>query len=116
MILDYDCASVAIRLITFLEGPRDHPCGVQVAICEADPIVVCPSGNVVMCDHAAPEHTTDCAIDSEHFLDALSAMAVSIYEKVWRKAVKPSPAALCAQKAGGEKYETFFRMLGGSLG
>src|SRR5690349_18301511 len=44
MILDNDCSTVEVGLIRFLERPREHRHGVQVAFCEADSIVVSPAG------------------------------------------------------------------------
>jgi hypothetical protein len=115
MILDNDCSSVEIGLIRFLDGPREHRYGVQVAFCEGDPIVVSPAGTVAMHDHANPDKAMNCAADSERFLDALGTfLAIRREKSKWKGRVNAA-ADLCAEKAGGGDYTAFFRLLSSFL-
>lgn len=115
MILEYDCSTVEVGLIRFLPAP--HPCrqGVQIAYCEADPIIVDASGLVTMHDHGDPQKSIECAADSERFLDALSVFIALRREKSQWKGRVEEAAGLCAAKAGGSSYMPFFRLLCGYL-
>jgi hypothetical protein len=115
MILDNDCSNIEVGLIRFLEEPNKHRHGVQVAFCEADPIVVSPAGTVVLYDHANPDYAMNCAASSERFLDALGAFLIIRREKSKWKGRGNAAADLCAEKAGGGHYVAFFRMLCGFL-
>lgn len=111
MILDYDCSSVEVGLIRFLDRPQEFLFGTQVAVCEADPIVVSPSGAVQLLDHANPADAMGCAADSEMFLEALSAfLAIRREKSKWKGRVNAA-AEVCAQKAGGSAYAPFFQLL-----
>lgn len=115
MIIEYDCSTVEVGLIRFLPEPRVHPGGVQVAYCEADPIVVIASGLVVMYEHDDSDRSMKCAINSERFLDALDVFITLRREKSRWKGRVDEAANLCADKAGGGDYVPFFRMLCGYL-
>ena len=115
MILDNDCSTLEIGLIRFLDRPHKHRHGVQVAFCEADPVVVWPGGTVAMHDHANPDDTVICAADSERFLDALSTfLTIRLEKSKWKGRINEA-ADICAEKAGGNDFTTFFRMLCSSL-
>lgn len=111
MILDNDCSTVEVGLIRFLDKPRDHRHGVQVAFCEADSIVVSPVGTIFMHDHANPDGAMSCAANSEKFLDALGVFLTIRREKSKWKGNCNAAADLCAEMAGGNKYQAFFRLL-----
>lgn len=111
MVLEKDCSTLEIGLIRFLDGPREHRHGVQVAVCEADAVVVSPSGSVALHDHADPNRAMACAADSERFLDALGAfLAVRADRVKWKGRVNEA-ADLCAEKAGGPSHVPFYRLL-----
>jgi hypothetical protein len=116
MILDNDCSTIEVGLVRFLDRPREHRHGVQVAFCEADSVVVSPAGTVVMYDHANPDYATNCAANSERFLDALAVYLTIRREKAKWKGRGNAAAELCAEKAGGVDYIAFFRLLCGFLG
>jgi hypothetical protein len=116
MILDNDCSTVEVGLIRFLDKPREHRHGVQVAFCEADPIVVSPAGLVAMYEYANPDKAMSCAADSERFLDALSVLITIRREKSRWKGRSNEVAELCSEKAGGSNYIMFFRLLCNFLG
>lgn len=111
MIIDNDCSSVEVGWIRFLDRPREHRHGVQVAFCEADPVVVSPTGTVKMHDHANPDKAVNCATDSERFLDALAVFLSIRHEKSKWKGRVDAAAEVCAEKAGGSGYKAFFRLL-----
>ena len=115
MILENDCSSVEVGLIRFLDRPREHRDGVQVAFCEADSIVVRPSGSVIMSDHAVVDKGLDCAVDSERFLAALAAFIALRQKKSKWKERTVEAADICANLAGGRDYAPFFRLLCGFL-
>lgn len=115
LILEYDCSTVEVGLIRFMAEPRVHRFGVQVAYCEADSIVVGAAGGVAMHDHDAPAKSLVCAVDSERFLDALSAFIALRREKSQWKGRAAEAADVCAKKAGGADYAPFFRLLCGYL-
>ena len=111
MILDNDCSTLEVGLIRFLDRPHDHRHGVQVAFCEADPIVVWRVGTVAMHDHVNPDEAVMCAADSERFFDALSAfLTIRLEKSKWKGRINEA-AEKCAEKAGGNDFTTFFRML-----
>jgi hypothetical protein len=116
MIVEFDCSALEVGLVRFLDRPREHRHGVQVAFCETDPIVVCPDGTVAMYDHANADKAVNCAADSEHFLDGLSVFLTVRREKAKWKGRAQEAAALCANKAGGLLYMEFFRLLCGFIG
>ncbi len=111
MILDNDCSSVEVGLIRFLDWPCEHRHGVQVAFCEADPLVVSPAGTVTMHDHANADKAMKCGADSERFLDALRAFIAIRREKQNWKGRVGEAAKVCAEKAGGDDYAAFYRLL-----
>jgi hypothetical protein len=115
LLLENDCSTVEVGLIRFLKEPREHRYGVQVAFCEADPIVVGPSGAVAMHDHANPDKSMSCAADSERFLDALGAFLTVRREKSKWKGRAKEAADLCSEQAGGRDYTPFFQLLCGYL-
>jgi hypothetical protein len=115
MILDNDCSSVEVGLIRFSDRPREHPHGTQVALCEADSIVVSPAGTITMHDHANPDKAMNCAASSERFLDALGVFLTIRREKSKWKGRGNEAAELCAEKAGGINFREFFRLLCGFL-
>ena len=111
MILDNDCSTLEVGLIRFLDRPHDHRHGVQVAFCEADPIVVWRVGTVAMHDHVNPDEAVMCAADSERFFDALRAfLTIRLEKSKWKGRINEA-AEKCAEKAGGNDFTTFFRML-----
>jgi hypothetical protein len=107
--------TVARPLIRFVDNSRKHSHGIQVAICETDPIVVTPDGKVAMHDHVDPEKRITCATDSERFLDGLQMFLKIRREKSKWVGREKQAAKLCAAKAGGRECETFFRLLCGFL-
>lgn len=115
MIGEYDCSTVEVGLVRFLGTPLKHCCGVQVAYCEADPIVVHASGVVAIHDHDKGQSTMKCSIDSDHFLDALAAFVTLRREKWMWKGRAEAAAEFCATKAGGSDCLPFFRVLCGYL-
>lgn len=115
MIVEYDCSTVEVGLIRFLPRPQMHHNGVQVAYCEADPIIVNASGVVTMHSHDDPDASILCAADSQSFLDALSVFIKMRREKSHWKGRVEEAANLCSMKAGGGNSIPFFLMLCGYL-
>lgn len=116
MIVENDCSAIVVGSIQFLEWPQDHPRGIIVALCEADPIVVADGGRIAMYDHANPDHEVlECAADSERFLEGLATFLRIIKDREnWRGRAEEA-SNKCADLAGGSTYSHFFRMLFGSL-
>jgi hypothetical protein len=115
LVSEHDCSTVEVGLIRFLPRPRVHHCGMQVAYCEADAVVVGAAGGVAMHDHDEPAKSLKCAANSERFLDALAAfVAMRCQKSQWKGRVEEAAKA-CATKAGGEEYVPFFRLLCGYL-
>lgn len=115
LLVEYDCSSVAIGPITFLEVPVVSEYGTMIGHCEADPIVVLDDGTVVMCDHEKLSHQLVCAANSGHFLDALAEFVRIVKDrKSWeRRSIEAADA--CARLAGGEKCRPFFQSICGFL-
>ena len=66
MIIDNDCSTVEVGLVRFLDRAYEHRHGIQVALCEADPVVVSPAGTILIYDHEGPDYVMlNCAADSE---------------------------------------------------
>ena len=112
MIVENDCSALVVSQLRFLARPKPHPGGVAVALWEADPIVVLPTGAVGAFDHANPAASpVPCARDSEAFLAALAFLVeVSANKAAWRGRATEA-ADTCAGRAGGGAYRGFFGAL-----
>lgn len=111
MVTDYDCSTLEIGLLQFLSQPQEHPNGIHVANCEADPVVLKPDGTIVMLDHAAPGAEQRCAIDSEHFLGALAQFVeIRANRPAWLGKTNQA-ITQCTQAAGSQQCEDFYRIL-----
>ncbi len=114
LVVEFDCSHVEVGLVRFGARLERRPFGVIVAFCEAEPVVVAPDGRIVLHDHARPKsELMRCAVDSEHFLDALGVFVDMTRDKaVWNGRFQEA-VATCGRAAGGAEYDDFFRMLCG---
>ena len=62
LLNDFDCGTVEIGLLQLFSQPKEHPNGMHFANCEADPVVLTPSGTIVMLDHAAENYQQPCRL------------------------------------------------------
>jgi hypothetical protein len=115
LLLTYDCSTVEVGLLRFLDGPRPHVAGTQVAWVEADPVVVRPDARVALYDHADGSRLMDCAADGGRLLDALAHFVSIVGHRQRWQGRSAEAARSCAACAGGEEFASFYGTLCGFL-
>lgn len=112
LLARYDCSSLEVLIITFAQAPEQHVAGVVVGYWEADPIVVLHDGKVVAFDHAEPSHmSAHCAVDSEHFLDALAFLVeLTALKEAWAGRADEATRR-CVAKSGTGNSVVFYSSL-----
>lgn len=115
LLADYDCSSLEIGRVTFLDLPTGCEHGIMIGHHEADPLVILNDGRVVLCDHEESAHQLTCAVDPDHFLDGLAEFVRIVNDRsAWRGKVTEA-ADICASAAGVAECPTFYRSLCGFL-
>lgn len=111
LISEYDCSNVEVGLLRFASAILPHKNGSQIAVCEADPVVLENDASINLYDHSTNEVSLRCAVDASHFLDALGRFVEIRGDKLkWLGNVEEA-GRQCADLAGGPEYEPFYRML-----
>ena len=121
LVLDYDCSSVEIGIINFLPDIIDQPSHYQFGDAEQDMIVIDKiTLGVNVVDPAEPSHVIwKCASGGEAFLDALLSCAEYFTARMLDftlmsdNAYASFVAKECSEKAGGNEYLKFYKMLFG---
>jgi hypothetical protein len=116
LVGSYDCTGLEIGLVSFEGELKEHANGLIFGHCEADTLVVRNDGAVAMYEHDAPSQTAFlCAVDSEHFLDALATFVSIRTEKgIWKGRVGEA-AQRCCSASGEPASVGFYELLCGFL-
>lgn len=117
----YNPSNLEVGMIRFLSAPKTVEGGQIIGQVEADPLVVDKSsGKVFVADLTSPGNTLwECADSAEKFLLTLVPAANYLGQCLVDDSVRTNKAlsknALdeCVLIAGGNRYESFFRMLFG---
>lgn len=115
LLADYDCSSLDIGGVTFLDQPIGCDHGVMIGRHEADPLVIRNDGSVVLCDHKESGHQLTCAVDPDHFLDGLAAFVRIVNDRRAWRGKATGAADICASAAGVAECPTFYLSLCGYL-
>jgi hypothetical protein len=115
----YDCSNLEVGLIRFKEEFVEEAAYYIVGEVEADILVISKTTKeVCVLDHTVPEHVVSfCASTSDAFLGALLSFASFLFQRLKDETLFDNTAFtkhwvhLCAEKAGGEKYLDFYKML-----
>lgn len=119
LIRNFDGTGVQIGLITFMSNVEVSDGFVYFGNVEMDVLSISKATlEVVVLDHDNLDWIIwPCAASSSHFLNALLVFADFLSYKVKNKVVEYNAleinecALLCSEKAGGEKYLEFYKML-----
>lgn len=115
----YDPSNLEVGMIRFLSMPTTVEGGQIIGQVEADPLVVDKSsGKVFVADLTSPGNTLwECADSAEKFLMTLVPAANYLGQCLVDDAVRANKALSrntlheCISIAGGNRYESFFKML-----
>jgi hypothetical protein len=119
----YDCSNLEVGLIRFKEEVVEEVAYYIVGEVEADILGISKTTKeVCVLDHTISEHVVSfCASNSDAFLDALLSFASFLYQRLKNDTLFANTAFtkhwvhVCADKAGGEKYLDFYKMLLGDF-
>lgn len=119
----YDCSNLEIGLIRFKEEVVEDVSYYIVGEVEADFLGISKTTKEVhVLDHTVPEHVVSfCASNSDAFLDALLSFASFLYLRLKNETLLDNTTftklwvQVCTDKAGGEKYLEFYKMLLGDF-
>lgn len=112
LVYEYDCSSVEVGLVRFLEEPVDYAQGREFAKFEYDPLVVRRDGKVAMLDML--DRTWEyfiCASSAGQFLDALAAYAMQVKRRGEWAGKSEQATNQYSLAAGGPEYAAFWRTL-----
>lgn len=115
LLADYDCSSLEIGRVTFLDQPIGCEHGVMIGRHEGDTLVIRNDGSVVLCDHEESAHQVRCAVDPDHFLDGLAAFVSIVNDRRAWRGKGTAAADSCAAAAGVAECPTFYLSLCGFL-
>ncbi|RCS56961.1 hypothetical protein [Parvibium lacunae] len=115
----YDPSNLEVGMIRFLSAPKTVEAGQIIGQVEADPLVVDKSsGKVFVADLTSPGNTLwECADSVEKFLltlvPAANYLGQCLVDHTVRtnKALSKNTLDACVSIAGGNRYESFFRMI-----
>lgn len=119
----YDCSNLEIGLIRFKREVVEDIAYYIVGEVETDILVISKTTKeICVLDHTVPEHVVSfCASNSDAFLDALLSFATFLFQRLKDETLFDNTAFIkhcvyvCAEKAGGEKYLDFYKMLLGDF-
>jgi hypothetical protein len=112
LLARYECGAYGVALIELLAAPVRDRLGTQFASWESDPIVLRPTGEIVLAGHLEDDAVQmRCAENSAHFLDALAFLAGAYaHRDDWAGREAECPTE-CARRAGGPANLAFWRTL-----
>lgn len=118
LISIWDLSQITIGMIEFLELPKQYGSDVQLGLVETDPIVLsCESNKIVVIEAGSDNILWLAAKDGALFLDALVHTADFLTKRMLEEIdyddldSAESAALECAEKAGGNEYTDFYKML-----
>ena len=121
LLAKWDCSSVGVGMVAFLDSPKNSASGIQVGVVEADPLILLSDGEVTVEEYGFPGHLLwKAASNGDKLLDALIIAAEFFVKRVLKKIrfedleAAKSAAHHCALAAGGNEYGEFYLMLLGA--
>ena len=121
LVEQWDSTAVEIGMMRFSAGARQTSLGFQVGVVEADPLMICCDGRVIVYELGRKDHALwPVANSGAQLLDALLIAAIALNARLFE--VEPIDrgegvrriSAQCSEAAGGPQFKAFFEMLLGA--